>query len=117
MRCDMTLRALVAILAVFLSLLPAVASPALPTHLTVADEFRGGVLGFSWGSSLDDVVKNFPPGVAWPITSRSIDPRGERYFAVPDDTPILGIKRIKQQTMFGFDYSNRLIQAIFSMPY
>jgi hypothetical protein len=94
----------------------AVPSPS-SSQGTVADEFSAGVLGFPWGSGLDDVVRNFPPGVAWPLTSHDTEPRGERYFSVPDDTPILGVERKNQHTMFGFDQSDRLIHAIFSIPY
>jgi hypothetical protein len=63
------------------------------------------------------VLRNFPPGVAWPLSSPNADVPADRYFAVPDDTPLLGVKRPKQQTLFGFDQSQRLVVSIFSMPY
>ena len=101
-----------------LTILPtAVLSDSKSDQVTVADEFRAGVLGFAWGSELPDVVRNFPPGIAWPLTSPSTTPRGERYFSVPDDTPVFGVTRDNQQTLFGFDQEDRLIQAIFSVPY
>ena len=88
-----------------------------PAKYTIADEFRAGVLGFPWGTDLEQVATNFPAGVAWPAVSSGSRPPVERYYAVPDDTPILGLSRKGQQTMFGFDRSNRLIHAIFAMPY
>jgi hypothetical protein len=101
-----------------LAVSPAVsASPKSSERSTVADEFSAGVLGFVWGSKLTDVLRYFPPGIAWPLSSPNADVPADRFFAVPDDTPVLGVKRPNQHTLFGFDQSQRLVVSIFSMPY
>ncbi len=83
----------------------------------IADEFSAGVLGFTWGTDLEIVARAFPTGTAWPAVSYGRDIAVERYYAVADDMPILGVSRERQHTLFGFDRSNRFVQAIFAMPY
>jgi hypothetical protein len=83
----------------------------------IADEFQAGVLGFAWGADLEAVARNFPAGTGWPAVSSGKIPRVERFYAVPDDLPVLGVKRDKQNTLFGFDRYSRLVEAIFAMPY
>jgi hypothetical protein len=82
----------------------------------IADEFKAGVLGLPWGCDIDVVVQSFPNGTHWPF-SRGDSPEAERFYSVADDLPLLDVERENQSTMFGFDDSNRLVMAVFSIPY
>jgi hypothetical protein len=69
----------------------------------LADQFRGGFNGATWGSSIDSLVGMFPTGEHVFATTP-----GERGYWIKDQTPLLNVPRDGQSILFGFNEKDLL---------
>ncbi len=78
----------------------------------IDDEFRGGVLGVPWGSSLSSVASTYPNGDhVFAVTP------GCRGYWVRDGQTFLGIPRERNGALFGFDANNHLAIVAVAYPF
>ena len=81
-------------------------APAVCDAGSVYDTFRTGVLGVSWGTTLDELVGIYPAG----DHMFAVTP-GHRAYWVKDGQAFVGVPRERNGVLYGLDEQNRVVVA------
>ena len=78
----------------------------------IADQFRAGLNGVAWDTSLESLVGMFPQGEHVFSTTP-----GQRAYWVRDSSEFLGVTRQGQGILYGLDENNRLLSLAIGFDY